>query len=285
MKKLNFSILLIALALVAFPFSVGAAVSSTNYIIDPEASIDNPNHNVSSTNYTLQGSLDPMSASQSSTNYQLEGGDAYRWYCGDGFIDPEESCDGNDNLGGATCVTQGFASGSLTCSATCTYVTTSCVTASGGGGGGGGGGATVASGAPAAPSVNADVVSDFVYSSSLLLSGAKVAEATSVKVGTSTTGVTYPTTTSWKVTVSLSFGLNTFSLKASNTSGDSSATIFDVYRRLIGDVTQDNTVNDYDLSKFVVLWGTSNRGGDFNEDTTVNDYDFSMMVARWGTSV
>ncbi len=284
MKKFNLSILLIALSLVVLPFSANASVSSTNYIIDPEASIDNPNHNVSSTNYTLQGSLDPISASQSSTNYAIEGGDAYRWYCGDGFIDPDESCDGDSNMGGATCVTQGFASGTLTCSSSCAYVTSGCTAAGGGGGGGGGGGATVSS-TPSAPSVNSDIASDFVYSSSLLLSGGKGTDATSVKVNTSTTGVEYPTTSSWKVTVSLAFGLNTFSLKASNSSGDSAATVFDVYRRLIGDVTQDNTVNDYDLSKFVAMWGSTNRGGDFNEDKAVNDYDFSMMVARWGTSV
>jgi hypothetical protein len=282
MKKLNFSILLIALALVVLPFSAGASVSSTNYIIDPEASIDNPHHNVSSTNYALEGSLDPISASRSSTNYSIEGGDAYRYYCGDGFIDPSESCDGNDNLGGATCVSQGFVSGTLTCSSSCAYVTSACTAA--GGGGGGGGGSTVSS-APSAPSVSADVPSDFVYSSSLFLNGAKGSDATSVKVNTSETGVTYPTSTTWKVTISLAFGLNTFSLKASNTSGDSSATVFDVYRRLIGDITQDNTVNDYDLSKLVALWGSSNRGGDFNEDKTVDDYDFSMMVARWGTNV
>lgn len=281
MKKFHLSILLIALSLVVLPFSAGAAVSSTNYIIDPEATIDNPAHSVSSTNYTLDGSLDPTSASVSSTNYSLESGDAYRYYCGDGFIDPGESCEGS-NLNGATCVTQGFASGTLSCSSSCAYVTTSC-TAGGGGGGGGGGG--IVSGIPSAPTVNSDIPSDFVYSSSLLLSGAKVSDATSIKVNSSTTGVTYPTTTTWKVTVSLAYGLNTFSLKAGNSSGDSSATIFDVYRRLVGDITQDNTVNDYDLSKFVVLWGSANRGGDFNEDKTVNDYDFSMMVARWGMSV
>lgn len=283
MKKFNFSILLIAVALVVLPFSAGAAISSTNYIIDPEATFDNPHHSVTSTNYALEGSLDPTSASLSSTNYRVESGDANQWYCGDGFIDPAESCDGNDNLGGATCVTQGFASGTLTCSSSCGYTTTVCVAAAGGGGGGGGGGSV--SSAPSAPSVNSDIPSDFVYSSSLLLSGGKSADATSLKVNASTTGVTYPTTTTWKVTLSLAYGLNTFSLKASNTSGDSAATVFDVYRRLIGDITQDNTVNDYDLSKFVALWGSTNRGGDFNEDKTVNDYDFSMMVARWGTSV
>lgn len=270
------------LALVSLPWTA-SAISGTTWTVDPSDGLDSTNHNVSSTNYTLQGSLDSMAARTTSTNYIVDTGDAMRWYCGDGFIDPDESCDGNDNLGGATCISQGFAGGgTLTCSSACAYVTSAC--SSGGGGGGGGGGATVSS-KPTVPTVNTAVPSDFVYTSSLLISGTKDTTATTVKVNTSTTGVTYPTTTSWKVTVSLAYGLNTFNLIASGTGGDSGTTVFDVYRRLIGDITQDDTVNDYDLSRLVKLWSTTDRNGDFNEDGTVNDYDFSMMVARWGTSV
>ena len=59
--------------------------------------------------------------------------------CGDDSIGVGESCDGAD-LGGASCVSQGYASGTLTCSASCTFNTSSCVSAtpvvsnSGGGG-------------------------------------------------------------------------------------------------------------------------------------------------------
>lgn len=281
MRKQIYSVLLMLLALVSLPWTA-SAISGTTWTVDPSDGFDSTNHNVSSTNYILQGSLDSMAARTTSTNYTLETGDAMRWYCGDGFIDPDESCDGNDNLGGATCVTQGFASGTLTCSSACAYVTSACV--SGAAAGGGGGGGTVSS-KPTAPTVASTIPSDFVYSSSLALSGGKDSTATSLKVNTSTTGVTFPTTTTWKVTVSLAYGLNTFNLIASSSAGDSSTTIFDVYRRLVGDVTQDNTVNDYDLSRLVKLWSTTDRNGDFNEDGTVNDYDFSMMVARWGTSV
>lgn len=70
--------------------------------------------------------------------------------CGNGVIETGESCDGS-NLGGATCVTQGFDSGALTCNANCTFNTSSCATAAptapsakGGGGGGDGGGAIIA---------------------------------------------------------------------------------------------------------------------------------------------
>jgi hypothetical protein len=58
--------------------------------------------------------------------------------CGDGVIETGEQCDGS-NLGGSSCSSLGFTSGSLSCSSACTFNTSQCT--SGGGGGGGGGGA------------------------------------------------------------------------------------------------------------------------------------------------
>lgn len=68
--------------------------------------------------------------------------------CGNGVIETGEDCD--VGVGGATCQTQGFSSGNLSCNANCTFNTSSCVTAvtpSGGGGGGGGGAVIAPSGA------------------------------------------------------------------------------------------------------------------------------------------
>ncbi len=45
--------------------------------------------------------------------------------CGNGAIDPGEQCDGV-NLNGATCASRGFVSGTLSCSASCTFETTQC---------------------------------------------------------------------------------------------------------------------------------------------------------------
>jgi hypothetical protein len=45
--------------------------------------------------------------------------------CGNGFINAGEQCDAN-NLNGETCVSQGFAFGTLQCSATCTLDTSGC---------------------------------------------------------------------------------------------------------------------------------------------------------------
>lgn len=57
--------------------------------------------------------------------------------CGNNIQETGEQCDGLD-LGGASCVSQGFSAGTLSCAALCTFNTLACT--SGGGGGGGGGG-------------------------------------------------------------------------------------------------------------------------------------------------
>lgn len=61
--------------------------------------------------------------------------------CGDGDVGGVEQCDGAD-LNSATCISLGFTSGSLSCSGSCTFVTSSCSSGSSGGGGGGGGSST-----------------------------------------------------------------------------------------------------------------------------------------------
>lgn len=47
--------------------------------------------------------------------------------CGDGMIDPGEDCDGID-LGGATCMSQGFDQGTLACTDACTFDVGACET-------------------------------------------------------------------------------------------------------------------------------------------------------------
>ncbi len=52
--------------------------------------------------------------------------------CGDGERNGEEQCEGED-LGGATCQSQGFIAGTLTCATDCSYDTSSCVRTCGNG--------------------------------------------------------------------------------------------------------------------------------------------------------
>jgi len=60
--------------------------------------------------------------------------------CGDNIKAGGEQCDGTD-LGGATCISQGYSSGNLSCESNCTFNVSGCV--SGGGGTGGGGGTSI----------------------------------------------------------------------------------------------------------------------------------------------
>jgi hypothetical protein len=47
-------------------------------------------------------------------------------FCGDGTLDANEDCDGS-NLGGASCVTVGYGSGSLACGPGCKYDVSACI--------------------------------------------------------------------------------------------------------------------------------------------------------------
>jgi hypothetical protein len=58
--------------------------------------------------------------------------------CGNNIKEGGEQCDGTD-LGGATCQSLGFSGGTLSCSASCNFNTSACISGGGGGGGGGGG--------------------------------------------------------------------------------------------------------------------------------------------------
>lgn len=288
MRYTKLPILLVVLAVMALPVSVGA-VSSTSYQIIPEQGFQAPASDgyanvddmLNSTSYQLQGAIEPYSDNPTSTSYQTQVGGAFQFYCGDGFRDTGETCDGAD-LNSATCASRGFDSGTLSCSSACAYVTSSCTTSSGGGGGGGG---TPASGVEE-PEVSDEIAElEFTYESSFLLYGTMDSDTQEITVNDSSEDVELVDDETWNAALSLSYGLNNFSIVAIDGSDESDETLYEIYRRLVGDVNQDDTVNDYDLSKFVRLWGGDSRSGDFNEDETVDDYDFSMLVARWGTSV
>ncbi|MGH7336647.1 MAG: hypothetical protein ACREI7_03635, partial [Myxococcota bacterium] len=45
--------------------------------------------------------------------------------CGNGVLDSGEQCDAG-NLNGATCASQGFVAGTLSCSSSCTFDTSEC---------------------------------------------------------------------------------------------------------------------------------------------------------------
>ncbi|MEI6511544.1 MAG: hypothetical protein WCO25_05945 [Candidatus Uhrbacteria bacterium] len=122
------------LLLVASPTGFLRAASSASYTIDPADDAVSSEKTITSSSYSLSGSLDPIGGHSVSASYALESGGAGQFGCGDGFVDPGESCDSGD-LGGGTCVSEGYDSGSLACASDCSYDTSDCANDGGGGGG------------------------------------------------------------------------------------------------------------------------------------------------------
>ena len=257
--------------------SASLAITSTSYEIIDGGTSGYGQHTSTSTSYELVGSLDPMVAHGTSTSYQLNSGSTlHAEYCGDGEINGREACDGSA-LNSQTCVTQGFDSGTLTCSSACAFVTSACSTDDAGGGGGGGGGATAP---PSSPII--DSYSETTVSSTATITGTR---GTNVKIyAEDTTSYTsYPTSTTFSLAVPLELGENLIDVYASNSKGSSETVTLTITRLSAGsgDATGDGVVDDYDLSILAYYWGTSNSEADFNGDGIVDDYDLSLMAAYW----
>jgi len=263
----------ILMAFLSIPLAT-LAVSSTNYIIDPN-NTNSIRHTGTTSSYQLESAIEPITGSTTSTSYKLESGSNFKGYCGDGFIDPDEDCEGS-NLNSNTCVTLGYSTGTLTCSSSCDFVTSSC--SSGGGGGGGGGGGVYFINSP----IFDPLINSFTYLVKPLIYGTKTTDATSIYINGLNEGITFPTVFRWQKNVPLAIGKNTVIVKACNGTTNCSSEISKViYRRIVGDVNADNKVNDYDLSLLANQWLQNKPESDFNADKIVNDYDLSLMVAYW----
>ena len=255
------------------------AISGAEYQIDPDSNVFTSHATLTGTNYQIDGGVEPIIGGLEGATYSVESGSSFSYYCGDGFVDPTEDCDGDD-LASQACSTQGFSSGVLACNApSCSFDTSACVAMAGGGGGGG----SVNLPSPHLDEEIADIT--YTYKPSFLLYGSKGISIDKITVNGKEKGVKFPTSKSWQSLVSLSYGFNSFAVVNFDGVVQSSSTVFEIYRRLAGDMTQDNTVNDYDLSLFIKEWGEENSPADFNENGMVDDYDFSMMVARWNLSI
>jgi hypothetical protein len=281
------SIFLIA-GILAVPYATRAAEGAT-YEVDPDANLFSNPHTVDGATYEVQGALEPITGSSEGDDFLVESGGTFSWYCGDGFIDPDEVCDPGEALGGASCDSEGFdGGGDLDCEADCSALDTSaCIEDAPGGGGGGGGGRTFGI-IPDAPVLGSPFVTSgqFTYNSPFLIYGTKTLSTDIIIVNNLIDGVRYPTEKSWTARIDMArYGWNNFTFLARNIGGDSVKVAYQIYYRLKGDITQNNVVDDYDLSRFVRLWGTSDRNSDFNETGMTDDYDFSLLVSRWGSAV
>jgi hypothetical protein len=108
-------------------FGTSATMTTSMSSTDPSASAttdsDTDSGDTESTD-TGSGTGDPTDASDSEMTMSEVGGEM----CGNGTIDGAEQCDGTE-LGGADCMAQGLAGGSLSCTANCTFDVAGCVAA------------------------------------------------------------------------------------------------------------------------------------------------------------
>ena len=53
----------------------------------------------------------------------------------------------------------------------------------------------------------------------------------------------------------------------------------------VGDINDDNTVNEYDFAIMMSQWGQTgtNLSADLNNDGVVDEYDFALLMANWGS--
>ncbi len=124
------------------------------------------------------------------------------------------------------------------------------------------------------------------YSSTVLLSGTN-ASGLRVYINNSTTGVTYPTTTSWQLNTTLIPGINTFNAFAQNNlTVNSTSVSITINLHKTADINGDGIVDLTDLSMFATDWentGALNYSlSDMNGDGIIDLTDFSILAKAYG---
>lgn len=301
-KTFSNSILILTIALLGLPSFV-LAVTSTNYQLEMENNFSGSHHQVSGAAYNIEGDVGPFGGALSGTSYSVESGAGASWYCGDGFVDPDEDCDkGNygTNLNGGTCSSEGFSSGTLACSSTCSYNTSSCTNSSGGGGGGG------SSGRDSDPDPNTEEEEEPTINTSTLAQESESAALARVLAGVGQSGRI--------AAFSGDFGNDTIDYLAKTT--DYNYYTFDPFvffygPRLSEKITvKVNNIQGALTNKYT--WGQSielaygynviqlvandsyvdqppgeiiavrRPPGDATGDLAINDYDVSVLINHWG---
>lgn len=140
-------------------------------------------------------------------------------------------------------------------------------------------------GVVAAPIVTA--VASYTYDTSVVLTGTKLSSITAVFVNGSSTGVTYPTSTTWRATVPLTLGSNSIAVFGRNILlQQSGTTTIVVNRNKSSDINGDGLIDLTDISIFGSDWqkssGFTNPLSDINSDGVVNLTDFSVIARLFG---
>lgn len=148
------------------------------------------------------------------------------------------------------------------------------------GGGGGGQGSSSGIGFVVPPTL---LFRTPTFRSHQLIYGTRGSKDTAISVNGSSSGVRYPSDSTWERDIPLFLGKNAIEVQGSIPSGYVTPIIGgEIERMLIGDVNRSHRVDDVDLSLFVRAWTKYTPFADFNEDGTINDIDLSLLVSHWG---
>lgn len=121
------------------------------------------------------------------------------------------------------------------------------------------------------------------YLTSYSLAGGKDTTISHVFVNSSETGVSFPTTTTWQESETLSLGNNSYTIYGTDGSGNQTATqTVGVDRHTLGDINGDGNIDLIDASLFAVDFGkTSNLTyilSDMNGDGSADLADLSILA-------
>ena len=138
----------------------------------------------------------------------------------------------------------------------------------------------------AAPTVNQPVSP--TYLTGIVLQGTKDVSLTSIYVNDTSSGLIYPTTTTWEATsVPLTIGLNTLTVYGRDASSNpSSSTSINISRHRLADINGDTFIDLTDISLFSADWrkttNFNNALSDMNNDSSVDLTDFSIIAKQYG---
>lgn len=123
----------------------------------------------------------------------------------------------------------------------------------------------------------------YTYGTTIDLGGSRNASLTEMFINGSSSGINYPTSTSWMKSVGLTLGANTFDVygeDASNVASDTQS--ITIHRHTLGDINGDSEIDLVDASLFAVDWGKTSGLtyvlSDMNNDGTVNLTDLSILA-------
>lgn len=154
-------------------------------------------------------------------------------------------------------------------------------------GGGGGGGvytppaATTTPPAVFVPPPTLNFKSPTFFSHRLIY-GTRDVSIKTILVNGSSAGVKITAPISWERDMPVFLGYNDLYVQAQDSAGNKSATVYGRLKRmLIGDVNDNRKVDDTDLSLFTRAWHKYTFFADFNEDNVIDDLDLSLLASHW----